>query len=87
MNYLFHKRFVKQLQKLSPSLREQFYDRLRVFFEDPLHPQLRNHVLHGMYRGSFSIDINGDIRAIYILVREDTIQFTHIGTHHQLFGT
>lgn len=86
MNYLFHKNFLKQLNKLSPSLREKFYIRLRLLLKNPLHPHLHNHVLHGIHRGAFSIDVNGDVRAIYVVVEKDVIQFTHIGTHHQLYG-
>jgi mRNA-degrading endonuclease YafQ of YafQ-DinJ toxin-antitoxin module len=43
-----------------------------------------NHALNTPYKGSCSIDITGDFRAIYLLVDGETAMFTHIGTHSQL---
>ena len=86
MKYLFHKNFEKQLNRLQPYLREQFYERLTIFLKNPFHSQLQNHELAGGYKGSWSINISGDIRAIYDVVDDGVIQFTHIGTHHQLYG-
>ncbi len=86
MRYLFHRDFEKQLNKLSSSTREKFYERLQLFLENPFHPQLHTHPLRGKHEGSYSINITGDIRAIYSVVTEDVYEFGAIGTHHQLYG-
>lgn len=81
----FHKRFQKQFAKLPQKVKIQAKKRLVVFAQDPLDPILRVHALSGSYKGSFSIDVTGDYRAIYNLVDDQTTLFTHIGTHSQLY--
>ena len=85
MNVVFHKSFMKMTQKLSPKVRQKMAERIELFTNDPLNSQLRNHALHTPYKGSYSIDITGDYRAIYQLVDDNTALFTHIGTHSQLY--
>ncbi|QQS18463.1 type II toxin-antitoxin system mRNA interferase toxin, RelE/StbE family [Candidatus Saccharibacteria bacterium] len=71
--------------KLPAATRNKAIMRLQLFAQDPLSPRLRNHALHTPYKGCYSIDITGDIRAIYYLVDDATALFTHIGTHSQLY--
>ena len=85
MNVIFHKRFEKAVQKLPPKVKQKIVERLSLFTNDPLNHQLRNHALNTPYKGSYSIDITGDYRAIYELVDDDTALFTHVGTHSQLY--
>lgn len=85
MNVIFHKRFDKMATKLSPKIKQKMVERITLFTHDPLDSQLRNHALRTPYKGSYSIDITGDVRAIYELVNDETALFTHIGTHSQLY--
>jgi addiction module RelE/StbE family toxin len=85
MNVVFHKRFDKMAAKLSPKVKAKMIERITLFSKDPLDNILRNHALNTPYKGSFSIDITGDYRAIYYLVDDETALFTHIGTHSQLY--
>jgi len=43
--------------------------------------------LSGEYEGSWSINIGGDLRAIYKYEIPDAIIFVDIDTHHNLFGS
>jgi addiction module RelE/StbE family toxin len=79
------KHFDKQYAKLSPKLKQQFNTRLTVFVRDPFDVALRNHALKGRYLGYRSIDIGGDVRAIYTTRGELIIIFGFIGTHSQLY--
>jgi addiction module RelE/StbE family toxin len=79
-------KFKKQYKKLPPKLQAQFKDRLRLFFADPTNPQLRVHPLKGNFAGYWSMNVNGDIRALYILKGEEVIIFALIGTHSELYG-
>jgi len=82
----FTKRFLKQLSKLTPAQEARFYNRLRLWQIDPVSPQLRHHALAGKLKGFYSINVTGDIRALY-RVHEDTIYvYELIGTHSQLYG-
>lgn len=85
MKVIFHKRFDKMAAKLSPKLKAQMVERITLFSINPLDPALRNRALNTPYKGSYSINITGDYRAIYCLVDNDTALFTHIGTHSQLY--
>lgn len=85
MNVVFHKRFDRQAGKLSPKVKLKMVERITLFSKDPLDYILRNHALNIPYKGSYSIDITGDYRAIYYLVNDQTAMFTHIGTHSQLY--
>ncbi len=78
--------FTKQYKKLPKKFREQFKDRLRLFLAEPTHPQLRIHPLKGKFSGYWSMNINGDLRAIYLMKGEEIIIFALIGTHSQLYG-
>jgi addiction module RelE/StbE family toxin len=81
----FHKKFDKQSTKLDKTTRDQFKNRLELFTEDKTHPILSNHGLKGKYQGYRSINITGDIRAIFIEHTEDHIEFVYIGSHSQLY--
>ncbi|MEK7118570.1 MAG: type II toxin-antitoxin system mRNA interferase toxin, RelE/StbE family [Patescibacteria group bacterium] len=86
MKHEFHRRFLKELAKLSLKHEERFYERLALFLNAPDHPLLHRHPLHGKYAGYWSIDVTGDLRAVY-RIQGYACVFTHIGTHHQLFGS
>ena len=81
----YHKRFKKQYRKLSPKIREKFMERLRIFQSNPVSPELNNHALHGEYLGYRSINVTGDLRAIYEVQEDGVIKFLFIDTHSNLF--
>jgi len=85
MNVVFHRHYEKMIQKLSPKVKQKMIERIELFTKDPLDNRLHNHALHTPYKGSYSIDITGDYRAIYELVDDNTALFTHVGTHSQLY--
>jgi len=85
MNVSYSKLFIKQAKKLTPELRAKLLERTAVFGENPLHPTLRNHALRGKFKDYRSINITGDVRAIY-LQRENEAVFDAVGTHSQLYG-
>ena len=87
MTVLYSKRFHKQLHaRLSPKMRRQFGQRLELFLADPRHPRLNTHSLSGKYAGCWSINVSGDIRAIFeYRNKRATILFLVIGAHSQLY--
>ncbi len=68
-------------------IKRRFQKRVMVFSRDPFDPSLHNHPLGGAFAGYRSIDVTGDIRAIYTALDEHTVEFAFIGTHHELYGT
>ena len=85
MKILLHRNFKKQYKKLTPSYQRRFKERRNLFLQNPFHPLLNNHALHRPYEGCRSINITGDIRAIYEAVGLDTVHFIALGTHPELY--
>lgn len=81
----YSKNFIKLAKKLSPELRNKLQDRVTMFCDNPLHPLLRNHALKGKFKQYRSIDVTGDVRALYFQ-NDDEVVFDIIGTHSQLYG-
>jgi addiction module RelE/StbE family toxin len=85
MIVLFAKRFEKQRAKFPVSIRRQLDKKLSLFIDNPFNLVLNNHEVHYPYSGFRSINISGDIRALYEIVSDDTVLFSHIGTHSELY--
>lgn len=81
----FHKDFAKGFRKLPSKIRKRFQERLIIFEKDEFSPVLNNHALKGTYQGYRSINVSGDIRAIYKKSAQDVI-FVIIGSHSSLYG-
>ena len=81
----YHTSFDRQFKKLKPRQRQHFKDRLSLFLHDQYNPQLNNHALKGKYTGYRSLNITGDLRAIFIKHAENHIEFVYIGSHSQLY--
>jgi addiction module RelE/StbE family toxin len=82
----YSRRFIKQLARQPAHIQTTFYKRLKIFELNPYDPVLRNHVLKGRLKGLYSIDITGDVRAIYEVVDDEVYLYQLIGTHSQLYG-
>ncbi len=84
MNITFKKTFLKKIKNLTKKQQLALKARLQLFQDNHLHPILNNHALHGEYNYCRSINITGDLRAIY---KEDknTITFLVLGTHSELY--
>ncbi len=85
MKLVFSKQFQKSYNKLSPKLKKQVAERLRLFAQSPWNTQLRNHKLTGEFRSYRSINISGDYRALYEEVGEDVALLMKLGTHSELY--
>lgn len=79
-------KFKKQYQRLPKKIQKQFDERLRLFLVDPTLPQLRVHPLKGAFAGYWSMNVNGDIRALYVLQGEEMVIFALVGSYSQLYG-
>ncbi|GMX58322.1 MAG: hypothetical protein YFSK_6800 [Candidatus Yanofskyibacterium parasiticum] len=86
MKIVFHRNFEKQILKLRPAEREKLKLRLKIFLNDPFDSQLNNHPLKGKYADCRSINIGGDLRAVYKYTDENSCVFIKIGTHSELYS-
>lgn len=79
-------RFKKQYKRLPKPIQSQFDERLRLFVVDPTDPRLRVHPLKGSFSGYWSMNISGDVRALYFAGSDEVVIFALIGTHSELYG-
>jgi addiction module RelE/StbE family toxin len=77
--------FLKQFKALHPKQKERFYSRLDLFKKNPHDKSLRDHALKGKYAGYRSIDIAGDLRALYYVNGSTIVIFAYVWTHSQLY--
>ncbi len=86
MTIRYSKRFRRQFCKLPAKLQRQFERRLKLFLVDPRHPLLNIHALSGKYTQCLSMNISGDVRAIFEYQKDKMeILFLVIGTHSQVY--
>lgn len=86
MKINFHRNFDKRYSKLKRKHQEQFRQRLALFINDRYNPILNNHALKGRFEGYRSMNVTGDIRAIFIMHSSDQVEFVEIGSHSELYG-
>lgn len=77
---------MKQLAKQPQKVQNSFYLRLELFEEDPANPLLRHHALTGKLKGFYSINVTGDVRALYEFIDNEIYLYDMIGSHSQLYG-
>ena len=81
----FHRNFDKQSKKLKISEKKKTQERFLLFIQNPYHPVLNNHPLKGKYLDYRSINITGDLRAIYKLISDNEVIFVAIDSHSNLY--
>lgn len=86
MRIFFHRTFKKQYRKIPEKIKQRFKERINIFGQDPFDPLLHNHALIDNMEKHRSINVTGDIRAIYKALDENTVEFIYIGSHHELYG-
>ena len=88
MKVFFHKYFQKRFGKSSNRVKDKFDIQLELFYENLYDERLNNHELHGKYAKHRSINVTGDIRAVYrkIDTTTDDVIFVDIGTHGELYS-
>lgn len=85
MTVVLHRNFEKRYTKLRKNDQKRCKQQLLIFSLDPYDPVLNNHALRGRYIGYRSINIAGDLRAVYRLLSADTALFTTVDTHSNLY--
>ena len=86
MHVRFHRKFRKKYKKLRITEQKKFDERLEIFVGNPFSRILDNHPLHGEWWGYRSIDVAGDLRAVFKIIDEDLALFVDIDTHSELYS-
>jgi len=85
MDIDYSKKFRKQYKKLPENIKERCRERLQIFKSNSFSRELNNHALQGEYSGCRSINITGNLRAVYE-VRREGLRFLAIDTHSNLYS-
>ena len=83
---IFARSFEKDYARKNAKIQKAFDERFILFTNDQFDPILNNHKLTAEYVGCRSINITGDIRAIFRLDENNIVVFIRIGTHDELYG-
>ena len=85
MKIVFHRNFEDQYKKLELNEKNRAKERLALFLSDEFNPVLNNHPLRGKFKGYRSINITGNMRAIYKFHDSELRIFITLGTHSKLY--
>ena len=85
MRLIFHRNFEKQFTKLREGEKRRIKERLALFLDDEFNSTLNNTPLRGKYQGYRSINITGDLRAIYKFKKPNMCIFVEVDTHGKLY--
>jgi len=73
-------------KKQSVSTQDKLEERITMFMENPNYSLLHNHALAGEWIGCRSINITGDIRAVFEEITAGHVEFIAIGSHSELYS-
>ncbi len=78
--------YFNKASKKDQKLLLRIQKKLKLFIIDPTHPSLRLHKISGGSHVLWSISITMSIRMIYTVLNEETVLFTDIGTHDEVYS-
>jgi len=73
--------FLKKCRKFPEDLQNEIDEKISLFRSDPLHPFLKIHKLHGMFKNSWSFSVNYRYRIIFQYLSKDEVILLAIGDH------
>ncbi len=80
------KNFEKSFKKMPKKIKENVINKLEIFINDLMDERLNNHSSSGKFSAYRSINISGDIRAIYKVDKDNIAIFIDIGSHSKLYS-
>lgn len=86
IDVLTSKKYDKSFKKKDKFVQKKAIERIRLFREDPFNVLLNNHELNGEHGDERSFNVTGDYRITFYYINENTVIFTDIGTHPELYG-
>jgi addiction module RelE/StbE family toxin len=89
MTALISPQLLKDLKNITVRIRNNFFEKIRIFEKNHQNLVLNNHPLKHEYKGYRSINITNDYRALYMEITEGNeaiAYFSLLGTHKELYG-
>ena len=79
------KNYDKSFKKKDKFVKKKALERIKLFTEDPFNVLLNNHALTGEYENRRSFNVTGNYRVMFYYANENTVIFSDIGTHTELY--
>ena len=73
--------FEKHYKKLPEKIKAKAKEKEKIFRNNPFHPILKTHKLHGEERDALAFWINYSFRIKFIFTDDNSVLFLDIGTH------
>ena len=86
MHVNYSKKFKKLYKKSDDQIQQAFDSKILLFLDNQNNPILNVHRLHGKYSGFYSLNVTGDIRAVFHKIDFGKIKFVAIGSHSELYS-
>ena len=86
INIITTKDYDKSFKKKDKFIQNKAIERIKLFREDPFNVLLNNHALAGEHKDKRSFNVTGDYRIMFYYFNENTVVFSDIGTHPELYG-
>ncbi len=74
-------RFKRSFQKLPAHIQESFIDRIRLFAENPFHPQLGTHKLKGKLQECWAFELRDGFRVYFEFATGNEVDLLYAGPH------
>ncbi len=81
MKILYKPTFLRQYKKLPKNLQKEVKEKINLFEDDPSHPFLKTHKLHGPLKGSYSFSVNYKYRIVFEYTKEGDAELLAVGDH------
>jgi addiction module RelE/StbE family toxin len=81
MKIEYSPKFVKQFKKLPKEAQKNALVCERIFRENPFHPKLKTHKLHGTMKEYWAFSISFSYRIGFTFIDGDFVRFHAVGTH------
>lgn len=66
------KRAYKKSIRDKPELERRFWEKVKIFVDDPYSPQLKTHKLSGKLEGLWSFTVGYDLRVVFYFVNDSS---------------
>jgi len=81
MEVIFTPTFLKQFNKLTPSLQDEVVDRVELFKDKNNHVKLKVHALHGKFNDLYSFSVNYSYRVVFEYTSKKKVLLLKVGNH------
>jgi len=73
--------FTKQYKAFHESLKLEVKEKIALFRNDPVHPFLKTHKLHGIFRDKWSFSVNYKYRIVFQYLSKNEVVLLAVGDH------